>query len=257
MNKNIKMVTTDLDQTFLRTDKSISQYSLDIIKKCKERGILIAIATARSEQEAEKYINLIKPDIVISNGGALVRYRDRIIYNCMLSASISDKLIQDCMANSNVGEITVDTGNSYYSNSKDLNQYVEYSNAQYNNYVVPLNSMTYKISVVFFDKNSAVELASKYPECSFLGFHGENKYRFAHKDATKFLAINELIKHLNINLKQVVIFGDDYNDIEMLKNCSNGVAVSNAIKEVLSVATHITKSNDEDGVARFINQNIL
>lgn len=258
MNKKVKLIITDLDQTFLRTDKSISKFSLDVIKKCKEQGINIAIATARSERAAKKYIDLINPDIVISSGGSLVRYKDDIVYKCMLSASISDKLIEDCILNPHVGEITVETENTYYSNSNDLCKFSnDYSYAVYNDYGKSLNCETYKVTVEIFEENTAAKLASKYTECDFIAFSGEQWCRFAHKDSTKINAINKLLEYLHIDLDQVVAFGDDYNDIGMLKYCGYGVAVSNAINEVLEVATHVTDSNDNDGVAKFIVQNFL
>ena len=43
----------------------------------------------------------------------------------------------------------------------------------------------------------------------------------------------------------------------MLKQCGYGIAVSNAIEEVLNIADYITDNNDEDGVAKFIEKNIF
>ena len=60
-----------------------------------------------------------------------------------------------------------------------------------------------------------------------------------------------------IGLDEIVAFGDDKNDIDMLKICGTGVAVSNAIKEVLDIADEVTLSNDEDGVAKWIAKIIL
>ena len=45
--KNIKMIVTDLDGTYLRTDKTISEYSRKIITECRNKGLLFIIATAR------------------------------------------------------------------------------------------------------------------------------------------------------------------------------------------------------------------
>ncbi|WP_346939104.1 HAD family hydrolase [uncultured Clostridium sp.] len=258
MAGKVKLIITDLDGTFLRSDKSISRFSLDVIKRCRKQGIYIAIATARSEWAAAKYIDLIKPDIVISNGGSLAKYRDKVIYQCMLSAETSDLLIKDCVADSDIGEITVETDEAYYCNSEELNESDgDYSHTKYNDYTNPLNCMTYKITVEVLENSIAEKIASKYPECSFLIFVGENWCRFAHRDATKINAINEIAKYLNISLEEVAAFGDDINDIGMIKHCGQGIAVSNAIKEILDCASHITGSNDEDGVAAFISENFL
>ena len=53
------------------------------------------------------------------------------------------------------------------------------------------------------------------------------------------------------------LFGDDNDDIEPIKNCGLGVAVSNAIPSVLDVADRVIDSNDMDGVAKFIEENLL
>lgn len=42
----MKAIITDLDRTLLHTDKSVSEYTVDILKKCHEKGILIMVATA-------------------------------------------------------------------------------------------------------------------------------------------------------------------------------------------------------------------
>ena len=52
-------------------------------------------------------------------------------------------------------------------------------------------------------------------------------------------------------------FGDDYVDIEMIKLCGIGIAVKNAIPEVKAAAGYVTDSNENDGVARFIEDYFL
>jgi len=66
-----------------------------------------------------------------------------------------------------------------------------------------------------------------------------------------------LTEKLGISLADIVSFGDDLNDREMLQICGTGVAVSNAIQEVKEVADEVTLSNDEDGVAVWIEKHIL
>ena len=66
-----------------------------------------------------------------------------------------------------------------------------------------------------------------------------------------------LVEHIGIELNDVIAFGDDINDLGMLKLAGTAVAVSNAIEEVKAVADHITESNDQDGVAKFLERTIL
>jgi hydroxymethylpyrimidine pyrophosphatase-like HAD family hydrolase len=51
-------------------------------------------------------------------------------------------------------------------------------------------------------------------------------------------------------------FGDNYNDLEMLAQCGLGVAVANAREEVKQKAKHVTLSNTEHGVAKFLRDNV-
>ena len=55
----------------------------------------------------------------------------------------------------------------------------------------------------------------------------------------------------------VVAFGDDINDLEMIKNCGVGVAVENGIEEVKSVAKFICDISDNDGVAKWLEERVL
>ena len=67
--------------------------------------------------------------------------------------------------------------------------------------------------------------------------------------ASKPVALRKLLTPQGINLEQVIAFGDDIPDVEMLKECGISVAVENAFPEVKSICTYQTASNDEDGVA--------
>ena len=90
-----------------------------------------------------------------------------------------------------------------------------------------------------------------------LDFRGENWHRFAAAGADKVSALREMAKLLGIELGQIAAFGDDRNDIGMLKAVGMGVAMGNAIEEVKAVAKYTALSNDEDGAARFIEENLF
>ena len=67
-------------------------------------------------------------------------------------------------------------------------------------------------------------------------------------------AVKDLGEILGIDLQDMVAFGDDENDYEILQNCGVGVAVANAIPQILKVADEVTDSNDDDGVANYLER---
>ncbi|MBO5128092.1 MAG: HAD family phosphatase, partial [Clostridia bacterium] len=73
----MKAVITDLDRTLLRTDKSISGYTADVLKKCRERGILVMTASARPLRDVRDYRKQVPFDAVTATNGAVVELPDR------------------------------------------------------------------------------------------------------------------------------------------------------------------------------------
>ncbi|MBQ1255276.1 MAG: HAD hydrolase family protein, partial [Clostridia bacterium] len=68
----MKAIITDLDRTLLRTDKSISEYSLSVLRECKERGILLLAASARPMRTIKEYKEAVGFDAVTAMNGAAV-----------------------------------------------------------------------------------------------------------------------------------------------------------------------------------------
>ena len=75
--------------------------------------------------------------------------------------------------------------------------------------------------------------------------------------ATKEVALAELCRDLRIDPDDVLAIGDSRNDVPMLRWAGVGVAMGNALPEVIEAAPFVTASNDEDGVARAIERFVL
>ena len=254
----IKMIIMDLDGTLLNSDKNISDYTLSVLEKCRRKENKIAIATARSEKSAERCIKLIKPDIMILNGGALVIKNNReTIYKKLLSVNTSDGIINEFINNNDIGDFTIETDEDYYVSYKEQAYHSDYMHGKYYDFSKPLSQETYKITVEIFNKETAIKIGNKFNECNVIGFSGENWHRFAHKEAEKMLAIEAIATHEKIKVNEIVAFGDDYNDIEMVKGCGVGIAMENGVEEIKKIAKYICKNNNEDGVGKWIEENIL
>lgn len=76
-------------------------------------------------------------------------------------------------------------------------------------------------------------------------------------DATKKTALERLCKDYDIPADRVMAVGDSRNDVPMMRWAGIGVAMGNALPEVRQAVSHVTDSNDADGVARAIERYVL
>lgn len=114
-----------------------------------------------------------------------------------------------------------------------------------------------KICVEIADDEIAHRLCGELKEYDSIRFTDGNWYKFTKKEATKENAIAKLCEILGISEKNVMAFGDDLADIGMLKMCGIGVAMGNAVDEVKEVSDIVIGTNDEDGIAVFLEEKIL
>jgi len=259
MEHPIRILLFDLDGTLLRDDKTLSRYTLEVLSKCKERGLLIGISTSRSEQNCLKFLKELKPDILISSGGALVRANGKIICSSSFSAAETKSFIEtarnicgmDC-------EITVDTFDAHYWNYKinPKEQDKSWGDSIYTDFK-DFNHDALKICVEIPDSNLAQKLCGHFSELDSQRFSDGDWYKFTRSGITKEKAILAVCEACHADVSEIVAFGDDYADIGMLKLCGTGVAMGNAIQEVKDIADVITLSNEEDGVAAYLEKWVI
>lgn len=253
---NTKMILTDLDNTLLRSDGTISEHTKQVLKRCGDCGILVVIATARYWIGAERYIEEIQPDYEITTDGTLIHQRGNQIYSCSMDAKYANQIIRDLMILNPETEITAAAGRRVFWNSRHIAESERLHKAVFNDYSKPLCCPVNKIAAWLTDGESAKKIADKN-YCRLQVYRGEDLYAFMPEKSGKIQAVLEFAKLLNISLNDIVSFGDDINDTEMLRICGTGVSVSNAVAEVKAAADCVTLSNDEDGAADWIEKNIL
>ena len=230
-----KLILTDLDHTLLRSDGTISEHTLDVLKKCREDGAKLAIATARYWIGAEKYINMLAPDYEITTDGTLIHKNDTCVYSSAFSADETNRIVRKIF--------------SIFPKAERLHK------AVYCDYSEDLTCSANKIAAYLEDEMTAVKIASETGS-KLQCYRGENMYAFLPMNGGKKQAIEALAADNGISPYEMVAFGDDKNDIDMLKMCGFGVAVENAIPEAKAVANHITDSNDNDGVAEWLEKSV-
>ena len=253
---SISIILSDLDGTLFHDDKSISTYTKETIRQAQKKGILFGVCTSRAKVNAEKFLDGLEPDILITNGGGIVYYQDKKIYNCEFSEEEIQKLIAaafDIFGKDAI--ISVDNEHALYSNSKEElgDKFWTYNDFS------DFHESCMKMCIQSLDKEKVEKLASVLgpDEIDYLPFSDIPWYKLSKKAATKEKAIQELSSHLNIPTSRIAGFGDDFNDIGMLKLCGKGIAMENAIEEVKQAADEVCASNENDGVAKWIEENLL
>lgn len=252
-----KLILSDLDETLLHSDKTISDYSARIFEKCRQRGILIGFCTSRGKPNITSFERKINPDICICNGGASIYQNGTLLHAASFTIEESNSILESartvCGADC---EITVDTIDKIFWN-RQKDKSTDYAdNSIYDdflNFVQP----AMKICVQTDDSEKAKEIAKSVSLCDFLPFSDIPWYKFSPASATKENAILILCKKLDISPKEILAFGDDFNDIGMLKLCGKGIAMGNAIPQVKAAADGTTKTNNEDGAAWYVENFIL
>ncbi len=266
MLEQIKIIFIDLDGTLLNNKSEITEYTRKVIQNAMQKGIYIILCSGRASKDMidkSKFVNAYP--IVISDNGALVYnyetntniYQDKIklkelieiwdfaeknniniVYNSQLkrlkskNAKKEGTIIHNASEiEDNITQIVVDTNN--YDGIKKLKELIK---TKYTN-------LENKNLWEFTDINS-----------NELYFEMDISNKFNNKGK----AINKVLEYLNIKKENVACFGDQINDFSMFESCGIKISMSNAVYELKQKADFTTEySNDEDGVAKFIEKYIL
>lgn len=251
-----KMIVTDLDGTLLKNDKSISKYTKDIIKKLCISGHKFVIATARPYRVAKKFLEELDIDAGIYHNGALIYLNNEKVDSFQIDSpkSIIDSLLDIYPRMS----IAVESNDILYSNF-DAGLLWPGTNFIYTK--SKFQEIIEKKADKIIIEVSSLEDMKRYediiPNDLYIQLSEGKIGMIMKKAATKSNGIKFLAQKYNIDISNIIAFGDDYNDIDMLKFCGQGICVENAIDEVKNISEYICESNEHDGVAKWIEENIL
>ena len=275
MKIKAKMIGMDLDGTLLTTQKELTAYTKDVLRRAIDQGIIVMPATGRPLSGLPKEL-LEFPGImyaVTANGGRILDIRTgESLYECLVPADVSSRIMDVFEHYDTLREIYYD-GIGYaqedglmciekYLESPPMMKYLMSTRKWVPDIRAKLreeNRGADKVQGLFVsveDRDAAKVELKAVPGIEITGALEKNIEVNA-EGVNKGNAMVRLGESLGIHREEIMAFGDGLNDLQMLKEVGIGVAMSNAREEVKAAADHITRSNDEEGVARFIEEYVL
>lgn len=248
----MKAIITDLDRTLLRTDKRVSEYTLDVLKKCHEQGILLMAASARPLRDILLYHNRIGFDAITATNGALISLPGRT-QEFGISRESGEQILAHLLTFPDV-TLSMETSTGFYANL-DIPEWEPILYDQFPN--LPPDTILYKILASSPHASFYKEMEQALTADVYHTIANHDLIQIMSKEASKWNGVLHMLTCFGISPEDSIYFGDDNDDIEPIRNCGTGIAVSNAIPAVLEVADQVTDSNDQDGVAKFLESTIL
>jgi Cof subfamily protein (haloacid dehalogenase superfamily) len=256
MENKVRMIITDLDNSLLNNKREISEYTKKIFQKCKDSGIIIVFATARPYRSTEILFSSIKPDALICHCGGVIYINDQILCQNGIDPVISYKIISNISKDYENINIGIECDNEFYAN---FNAKMYWENVDYRNMDVNKlpSGIIYKI-VVGLEQFKSANLIEKYIPKELYTEKLDNKvWLIMNKNATKWNGIKTLLQYYGYKIENTISFGDDDVDAEMIEKSGMGIAMENGNERIKNKAKYICGNNNEDGIAKWIEENVL
>ena len=189
--KKIRLIVTDLDNTLLRRDKTISDYTIDVFKRAHTCGIQYAFATGRSYESSQEFRDIMHPEGDIVTGGCLVFASGQLLQSFFLPEPESAVLLAELCRYSSIKRVSARSLNTAYSNLREENRIrIDFTQ--------PLPEKFIHCSCNTDDNLLMKSIAVRYPMFSILHMSESDLYDINPKDATKLNGIKTLSEHFKI-----------------------------------------------------------
>lgn len=265
------LYVSDLDGTLLRSDETISYYTCDVINRLTESGILFSYATARSYVTAKKVTKGLdtKIPLIVYNGAFVI---DNVSEEILISNFFEDdikEVLEELFANeiypivySYIDKVEFfsfipdkcSQGMRDFLNTRKGDR--RFREAESREQLIQGNLFY----ITCIDSKEKLEpFFEKYKERYHVVFQQdiytkEQWLEIMPKEASKANAILQLKKLLGC--EKVISFGDAANDMDMFHISDEAYAVANAFDELKQGATGVIESNNNDGVAKWLIDNV-
>jgi Cof subfamily protein (haloacid dehalogenase superfamily) len=267
---NYKIVFVDIDDTLNPSNEKVSDYTIEVMTKLKEKGIKVVVNTGRSAKYAiEKSIEANLSEYVISSNGAEVYnyYERKEIFSkhipnhlikCMYDycKSVNTTLILNSLEKRFINIKDYKYNNEPAIYFEDIDEVL--ANNKINQLVVLSSNFDRMLALPNLFKEKFPMLKVIHSSRGLIEDHREKNKEYYHdfvlENTAKSTGIIELLEYLEIDSEDAIAIGNGYEDICMIDVVGTSIAVDNANSTLKELSTYITDSAENDGVAKILEK---
>ncbi|WP_317637991.1 Cof-type HAD-IIB family hydrolase [Lactobacillus xylocopicola] len=269
----IKLIAVDLDGTLLNSNNQISPETEKALRQASSQGILVVLATGRPLSGAMTFNRQLglagqKQYNIVFNGAVIQDLAGNVLMNQEMNYHDFSNLRRlQRLAKVN---LHFETPECFWTCDRDLGANLAI-NAAVNNELVKVRkpeeiTQDFTFNKVGFsvikEEQEVDKLWQNIPEWAFAKYDIVRSFSSVIevnlKDASKGNALIQLADRLKLDQQQVMVFGDQGNDISMFANPNfQKIAMGNAIEEIKQEADYVTADNDSEGIAKALKKFVL
>lgn len=246
----LKLITCDVDGTLLKNyNDDINTKLFEVIDKFLQKDVFFSVASGRQLWDLKRLFKPVGDKIgYIAENGSLVEYKNKIIYKSKMDLELYRKLAKKVL---DIDEVELflcaETTTYMIPRNKELYKHI---GKEINNHLTEIKTLEeikediVKISIFFkdgVDENIVKILVSEFGQVFKHCKSDKLWYDFMAKNTHKGTAIEFLQQKLGITKEQTASFGDNFNDIEMLRDSKYSYAMEDAHQDVKKVSRYICK----------------
>ena len=260
----IKLIASDVDGTLVKDSSPYIYPEMpEAVRQLKEKGILFCVASGRQYYSIRSMFKEVADDIAyIAENGAHIVYQGKTLMITEMNREYAEGIVKLYREHRDICECIVSTPKMTLMET-DNREFIELIRNGYRNRfevvhdVLDTTEPIMKVSIYKKDgirKLGEEEFIPLWQDKVKATMAGEEWVDFMGKDVDKGNGLRALCEHLGIQKEETVAFGDNDNDIGMLKAAGVSYAVETARESVKQIADYICPSYNEKGVYQVIKK---
>lgn len=267
-----KIIALDLDDTLLKDDLTISDYTVSVLQKAVQKGIYVTLSSGRTDNAILTYVRRLDIAgtqggryIIAQNGASISDLHERkAIFSRVLEGDILTHVYRKACERSLVCEV-YDASTIYIPYKNDWTEVdVKLSGlkqqvvSDFEAFLVQGHPKTVIPGEPEVLQELQADLKDEIGERCVIFTSKPYFLEVMPKNTGKGEALMWLAEHLGISQSETLAFGDAMNDESMIRLAGTSIAMKNGLQAIKNAADYISEyTNDEDGVARFIEKYVL